>query len=189
MKTIKREGILKRVGIWLLSGAVICFICLPAGGQTEQTPRSDPDKLKSPGTALELTLTGTLFPIAALIVGLSQGEDALGLAGLIAMPIGPSLGFFYGGASGRGWLGIGIRTLGFAMSIGGAAWNWKDGDSGDILILGGMVAYVSSCLFDILTVKSVVREHNMELQRKSLSIAPVFSPKSRTAGLQVQLSF
>jgi len=67
---------------------------------------------------MTLSLVATLVPWAVFLpLGLREGHDPGGLSSgeaiaflpALAIPVGPSLGYFYAGSTRRGLLGIGIR--------------------------------------------------------------------------------
>lgn len=170
--------------------------------------------LKSDDTALWLSLGSTLLlgAAGATMIALDDSEGTLGTAGaLIASTgiyFGPAVGYWYGGASGRGWKGVGIRFgtglltgLGVLAICGGnGGENCSVFDSGDeasvaaasILMLAGLGVITFSAIYDIANVKSHVRRANEVKSGDSarLSVVPVVSPANGgTAGLYARVSF
>ncbi|MCI0330501.1 MAG: hypothetical protein L0196_06055 [candidate division Zixibacteria bacterium] len=156
-------------------------------GQKEQRADSvnifqkmDALNLKSETKAFNWSLWGTLAPSATLIL-LPVG-----------LWVGPSMGYFYGGMSGRGWIGIGIRTAGMAAAVPAFISGW-DGLNPDgaaqALATGGALLFWGSAIYDIATVKSAVRKHNRSLQEKALTITPAYFAQHGAPGLKVQVQF
>jgi len=170
--------------------------------------------LKSEDTALWLSLSSTLLPVAAGAAMLAVSDDgsSLGTVGALlfgtGLYFGPAVGYWYGGAGGRGWKSVGIRFgTGFLTSLGVLAiCGGNDGencnffDSGDegavaaasILALAGMGAIAFSAVYDIAKVKSHVRIANDKKRSESprLSVVPVVSPANGgSAGLVASISF
>jgi len=170
--------------------------------------------LKSEDTALWLSLGSTLLPMGAGALMLAASDDgtALGTAGALLMGsglfFGPAVGYWYGGAAGRGWKGVGIRFgTGFVASLGvlaicggngGENCNFFDSKNDDtvaaasILMLAGLGVMAFSAVYDIAKVKSHVRKANDEKRRQAAQVAvvPVVSPANGgTAGLVVSIRF
>jgi len=156
-------------------------------------------KLKSEKKATTLSLVGTLVPWALFLTfGLREGhgdegaEDVLALLGFFAIPVGPSLGHFYAGATGRGLAGMGIRLVGLAAAIAcGFAVDYNDGNSSLAfgLAVAGLGVTVVSSILDITRAKRSVQKYNLRASGKQMAVTPVVSLKTRTVGLQVQISF
>jgi len=171
--------------------------------------------LKSESTALTLSLVSTLVPPGAGIALMASedaggyGNDATAEIGAIvagsALYFGPAIGYWYGGASGRGWKGVGLRfgvgaatTLGALAICGGERCGiWGDDDGAAtgaaLLVLAGGGFILGSAIYDIAKVKSHVREANDEKLRRSgveLSLAPTLSPAGGgTAGVVGRIRF
>ncbi len=106
-------------------------LCQAQGPSSFATPPdrgvSRQGKLKNPNLALGLSLSNTVLPILTsqfLIKDdiLSEKDDRarfwLSTYGVL---LGPSIGYFYAGAIGHAFGGIGIRLLGAGISVLGAA--------------------------------------------------------------------
>lgn len=139
---------------------------------------------KSENHAYNLSFWSTFIPTATVILS------------PVGLWFGPSLGYFYGGAPGRGWLGVGIRTVGLGGMISSFAicgWDCGPGDSNyglAWLVFGaGGVIVVADAIYDIATVKKAVRKHNRSLQKTGWMIAPVYFAKHKAGGLELQLRF
>jgi len=176
---------------------------------TQETMAPD---LKSEDTALWLSLGSTLLPLAAggVMIAVSDAEGSLNTAGALLVStglyFGPAVGYWYGGASGRGWMGTGIRVgTGLAAGLAIVAicgddncGIWDDGDEGavaaaSLLALAATGVILGSAIYDLAKVKSHVRKANEDKLRDSgasLSVLPVVSPANGgTAGLVAQVKF
>jgi len=142
---------------------------------------SEVSKLKSENKAFNLSLWSTLIPTITIVAS---------PLGLIA---GPSMGYFYGGAPGRGWLGIGIRTAGVGGMIVSFAASWDCSGSecgtGLAFFTLGAAITVGSAIYDIATVKSIVRKHNQSLRKTGWMITPKFLAKHKAGILELRLRF
>jgi hypothetical protein len=146
------------------------------------TDTSKPEP-KSESTALGWSLWGTLVPLPTLY---------LTVPGLI---VGPSLGYFYAGMSGRALIGIGIRTVavgGIIAVLGiGLSDNIDSEDEPYIAALGfgSILLLVVDVVHDISVVKSHVRKRNAKLQESGWRISPQYFSESQTVGLNISYSF
>ena len=144
------------------------------------------------------------------MIAASDDEGSLGTAGAIiassGLYFGPAVGYWYGGASGQGWKGAGIR-IGTGLVAGLAivaicgddnCGIWDDGDEGamvgaSLVALAATGVILGSAIYDLARVKSHVRKANEEKLRDSgasLSVLPVVSPANGgTAGLVAQVKF
>ena len=171
--------------------------------------------VKSEDTALWLSLGSTLLPLAAggVMIAASDAEGSLSTAGALLVSsgiyFGPAVGYWYGGASGRGWKGVGIRFgtgilagLGVLAICGGNDGEncdfFESGNEGSVaaasvVMLAGMGVIAFSAIYDLARVKSHVRKANEDKLRDSgasLSVLPVVSPANGgTAGLVAQVRF
>ncbi len=159
---------------------------------------------KSEGTASLLSFTATLLPIG-LGVAMVASDDQSGAGTLLigtGLYLGPAAGYWYGGASRRGWKRVGIRfgiTGAAILAIGGICsgdnCNMDDGaalGAAMIVALGASVAIVSSAIYDIANVHRHVRNYNQGLPRRRarLSLAPIASPAhGGTFGVVGQVRF
>ncbi len=191
---------MRRMGALLAAGLIAGSLALPLRAQESQESRDKappPVKLKSEKRAMTLSVVGTLVPLAVsasylLTDGSSYAHANIAAVGLLIAPLGPSLGYFYAGATGRALLGLGIRLAGLAGMIGGS-YGLDNGDANDALmkafIVAGAGVTLASTIIDLAGVKKAVRRHNLKAQGVQMAIAPFVSPKSRTVGLQVHFSF
>ena len=173
-----------------------------------------PPNLKSEDKALWLSLGSTLLPMGAGALMVAASDDGTSLETVGALLIGsgfnfgPAVGYWYGGAAGRGWKGVGIRlgtglltslgVLAICGGTGGENCNVFDSDNGDsvaaasIVMLAGLGVMAFSAVYDIAKVKSHVRKANDEKRRQApqLSLVPVVSPANGgTAGLAGRVRF
>lgn len=149
--------------------------------ETTPKPKIPPFKLKSPELALGLSLALTVVPVAICwITGVpGHTQPVLPWASLLAfgLILGPSAGYVYGGLEYPALAGIGIRCLGAAMTYFGG---------GGTITTAGIVVIAASVLWDILSVNEDVRKHNLELQKKNLTVAPIVIPDKKGPGLGIQ---
>lgn len=193
-------------GLVIRSGLRTPVRASPAPRQETVAPN-----LKSEDTALWLSLGSTLLPVAvgATMIALDDSEGTLGTAGaLIAssgLYFGPAVGYWYGGASGRGWTGTGIRfgtgmVAGLAIVAICGSDNcdlFDDDDEGamagaSLVALAATGVILFSAIYDIAKVKSHVRRANEAKSGDSarLSVVPIVSPANGgTAGLYARVSF
>jgi hypothetical protein len=182
----------KTIGFFIAAVLMFSSLALPSLSQESQAQAKPEIKLKSEGAALALALAGTLLPWGLAALAASNDQDgSLAWLGLLAYPLGPSLGYFYAGSSEQALGGIGIRALGVGAFLAGIAIAWDEGDQilPAALVIGGGVVYVASTIYDLAGVTKAVRKNNARAGRASLNVVPVLSPKSKTVGLSVQLAF
>jgi Na+/proline symporter len=194
----KKEVSKMRVTVTFLAAWIaLCSLAQSSFAQESQQAPSPDIKLKSESTAFTLSLVGaavplTLLSLAAILDNSSSADDVaiLAWAGMLSLPIGPSLGYFYGGLPWRGLLGIGVRTI---TGLGLIATIWAIFDPAEVsagalgFIVGGLCA--ANIVYDVASVKGAVRKRNVRTQEKSLAIVPLLNPRSKAVGIQVQFSF
>lgn len=167
----------------------------PAGA-TVPTVTSLPG-MRSPGSATMLSLAGTLVPTALGIVLMDSdgGNGGVGLGGLLftyGIYFGPATGYWYAGAPGPAFKGVGIRfgislaTTAAMLGIcsgGGCDMLWGDDSAlGAALAVGavGVAAIVYSAIHDIADADNRVRRRNAEVIARHdatrLAIVPIVSP-------------
>lgn len=127
----------------------------------------------SPGSAQLSSLAAFLVPT---VVGIgvilpenaSDGQVGVGSALFFAGAIlGPAVGYWRGGSSGRGWLGVGIRAGVTAAAFASVA------DSDDIGAAStaavGVFALVAHAVYDVVRVKSITTARQ---SRVRLGVSP-----------------
>lgn len=148
--------------------------------------------LPSPKTA---TLISTLSTVAPLVVGYAAGEsdDVAGVIGGLGVLFGPAAGYFYGGATGRGFKGVGIRagitlvTAAGMAAVCGDSCSWEDGEAIAILLLGGGALWWSM-IHDVVSVDNHVRAANERKRAAQVSLGPAMIPGIRKPGLVLRVS-
>ena len=191
---------MEKVGALIAAGLVVASLASPLRGQDSRESRDrlrPPVKMKSEKTALAWSVVGTLAPLAVSASYFVTHDPSylhadVAAIGMLVAPLGPSLGYFYAGATGRALLGLGIRLAGLAGMIGGS-YGLDNYDSNETLmeafIIAGAGLTLASTVIDLAGVKKAVRRHNLKAQSVQMAIAPVVSPRSKTVGFQVQFSF
>ena len=208
-------GMIHRINLAGSLLAVSFLIPTTMRGQAPQQPgqiqETAAPNLKSEDTALWLSLGSTLLPVAAgaVMIAASDSEGSLGTAGAIlassGIYFGPAVGYWYGGASGRGWMGTGIRVgtglvagLAIVAICGDDNCDIWDDDGGatagaSLVALAATGVILGSAIYDLAKVKSHVRKANEAKLRDSgasLSVLPIVSPANGgTAGLVAQVRF
>ena len=154
-------------------------------------------KLPSENTAFLCSLIGTVVPVGygLLARGVSGGSSGYGNGSLyvawLGALVGPSLGYIYGGRAGRGFLSIGFRaaviTIMAAIMMG-----YDEPWDNPFVGLTGVGIFAGSALFDLISVKRAVRNHNDAVRARkgmSVSVAPFVLRREKCAGLNIGLSF
>jgi len=190
---------MRRMGALLATGLIAGSLSLPLRAQEsrENWEKVPPPavKLKSEKKAVTLSIVATLVPWAVFVpLGLREsGGEAASLVAALAIPVGPSLGYFYAGSPGRGLLGMGMRI---GVIVGLVALGTSLHDAGhdsptmtSTLFFSGVIAVAGSYVIDIAGIRKAVRRHNLKAQRLQLAFAPLVSPRTRAFGLQARLSF
>lgn len=171
-------------------------------GSSLQQPEL-PD-LKSEGAAFRLSLLGTLIPLAlgtAMIATNDSGDysdsggSAEGFLIYAGLYIGPSLGYFYAGKSGRGLASFGLRNGIALLSLVGAFAicppmdYCDDGQvaAGSAIIIAGGVAILGSAIYDLANVKRTVRESNERKLASRVAVTPTYS-RADGPGVRVSLA-
>ena len=178
-----------------------------APAEVEEVPA-----FKSGSTATLLSAAGTVVPAALGLVLLTTSEtggsnpDFGALLFSAGIYFGPATGYWYGGASGPGWKGVGIRvgislatTLGMLAICSGGGCDIFSADDGamtaaTVVGIAGLGAIAASIIHDIGGVNGHVKRHNAEVatrqSRPRLSVAPVVTPQGGgTIGVAATMSF
>ena len=148
--------------------------------------------MKSEGTATPLSIVGTVVPTGLGILLASASEDSGDGSGLAALVVtygiyfGPATGYWYAGAPGRGFAGVGVR-LGTSL-VGGALMaaadnddsGWGLSDGATAVAIATLTGLAISMIYDISSVNNEVRNRNVEMaarhETSRLTIAPIVSP-------------
>jgi hypothetical protein len=153
---------------------------------------------KSPGTALLLSLGGTVASLALMGVAEGAQNDGIGAVGGIGVWVAPSFGHWY---SGKLWTdGLTLRFAGAGAIIVGAVLligdcindevGCDDETPAFVLIVGGAGAFVAGGIYDIATAPGAAHRHNERLRARASygwAVAPMVT-RDR-AGLVVGGSF
>lgn len=198
---MKNRRTLRSLAVLSLLAALICpetaqsqeaMLAFAADDEAKEIPAP-----KSEGTATLLSLAGTVVPMTLGLVLANAGEggagSGLGLALFsYGLYLGPATGYWYAGASGAAWKGVGVRvgisviTVAATAAIcsGGGCGIFDDQDGAaavaGIVGLAALGATAYSLIRDIAGVDGHVRRHNAEVAARQkasrLTIAPVVSP-------------
>jgi hypothetical protein len=173
-----------------LLAAVPCLLNAQAGPPT--VSGADLPGAKSGTTAFAWSFFGTALPIGAALAMSSDDVDDQVVAGFTmigALVLGPSLGHFYAGRSGRALTGIGLRTLALAGLTAGAAATWNgDSDAGSAAAYAGVALGGAVVLWDIVRAPHSAKVRN-EQRRRSAAVAPVLSPDGSGIRFGARVSF
>ena len=165
-----------------------------AGAQPSQSPLNTPPaapaqpepvsgSYRSPGTALALSLGGTLGSLALVSVASTTENDTLGMVGSLGFWLAPSFGHWY---AGKGWTkGLSWRLAGGGAATVGLMWfavdcipgcGNDDAHPGLLLAIGGGVAFFGGVVHDIATAPGAARAHNARLEGRvhDLAVRPTF---------------
>jgi hypothetical protein len=175
----------------------------PGGGQSNPFVSADQQALaprgRSPQSALRIGLAATLIPVTAGLLTWDANRDPSTAALVITggVILGPAVGYWSAGMSGRGWKSLGLRAalaLGsFASGMAICGWSCSVGDANyDLAWTGvatgsGLGAF--SAWYDLARMKSNVRQHNDRRATQRIAIMPTFDPRTRTLGLHAGLVF
>ncbi len=144
----------------------------------------------SPFVAFCFSALGTGIPLG---IGIARYEkDPTALPSLLiagGLIVGPAMGYFYGGEWGRGFLGMGIRLgiTGGCFIVMAAAMQPNSFALGPIVAIGvvGLAVVAIDALYDLFRVPSYISEQNAVRRVLGVNVAPMYSPATRSAGVQV----
>lgn len=157
-------------------------------------PRPAPQGQLSEGTALALSLGGTIGSYGLIYVGIRLADDSdsanlLVTAGSLSAFFAPSFGHWYAGKFAT--RGLGLRAGGAVVAVIGASVALSqcplfseepcDGTEGVLIALAGMGMYIAGVVDDIATAPRRVRERNA--RASSIAVAPMVT--GRSAGLAI----
>lgn len=173
-----------------LLAAVPCLLNAQAGPPS--LSGADLPGAKSGTTAFAWSFLGTALPIGAALAMSSDDLDDQVVAGFTmvgALVLGPSLGHFYAGRSGRALTGIGLRTLALAAVTAGVAATWSnESDAGSAAGYAGLVLGGAVVLWDIVRAPHSAKVRN-EQRRRSVSVTPTLSPDDAGVRLGARITF
>lgn len=142
---------------------------------------------RNPGTALSLSVLGTAAGFGMMVLGDNADSGFLSLAGLVTTVVGPSLGHFYAGESGRALTQSAIRAGSVGVMFAGALWlasecgfffvsECEPGPGPGIMMATGLVVGASSALYSIYDAPRAARRHNARARRLVITPAPLAGP-------------
>lgn len=154
---------------------------------------------KSRSKATQLSLFGTVLPMAAAVPFLGQGKEieaANNVAGLtilgLGLFVGPSIGHLYAENKSRAFGGIGIRMLSAGLAVYGLSkieiFGDDNGGGGLLFSLGGIIC-IGSAVADIVNAGKSVDKYNKFLSSANLKINPTFFANVNAPGLNVMITF
>ncbi len=140
---------------------------------------------RSPGTALALSLGGTIGAyVLATGSGLAESEG-LAATGALGAFLAPSFGHWYAGDPWTDGLtlrlaGAGGVMVGALLLLGECGFEGGDCDEtpGAVLLYGGAAAYVFGTILDIATAPGAAHKHNARLRERAArgwAVAPTFT--------------
>lgn len=155
---------------------------------------------KSPGKALAWSLLGTLVPYS---MGLTLNLTTDGLGDMVGNQLstagivfGPSAGYFYGGVQKQGEKGMAVRgglLLGIDILILAAGENGElrsdRQPAATFIAAAAVIVIIVDAICDIAQADGAVRKRNQELAQTGWLITPKYFAKSKTPGLQLQITF
>ena len=145
---------------------------------------------RNPGTATLLSAAGTVAPVVLGLVLAGSDDSGSEIGGLLftyGIYFGPATGYVYGGSAGRGFAGVGIRSvislLGYGLMAAACSGDNCGGFGLDgpavavgLLTMGGLV---TSMVHDMVSVDNEVRRRNEALAAehwvRRVTVAPVVS--------------
>ena len=187
----KHKPITCNTGWKMFRFALICILLIAPTSVRAQT---------NPSTNLAIGLGATLAPAGTgLAMWVADGSDPSAAAMLIAtgVIVGPSVGYWSAGLTGRGWRGLGIRTgvavLAFVPAFGICGWNCSvDDDSYDLawaVIATGAGVGLFSAVHDLSSMKSNIRQHRDRRNDRDAILIPIYDPANRAVGVRASLPF
>jgi hypothetical protein len=151
---------------------------------------------KSPGTALALSLMSTVVPIGAGIALMATESPAGLIPFLGGILVGPSIGHFYAGNTGRGLATAGLRTVSL---VGGTLAAYaicpydgcsdSDVQAATWVLIATAGLTLGSSVVDIATAPDAARRYNERQQAARLRVTPVFLAGGSAPGLAVNYRF
>jgi hypothetical protein len=164
----------------------------------------NPTGQKSSSTAISYSIGATILPSVPLMLcawhgnpeeSLIVGSFILSASGVI---IGPSMGHFYAGNTGRGFKSIGFRTIsGGAFFLSSLAFlsnvygeNFEHVELYAAISIASGICTAGSILFDIFTCPSSVEKYNESiLNHGGLYFTPEIDLSSKSYGIRLVYNF
>lgn len=143
----------------------------------------------SPGTATWISLGSTLVPCAAgTALFVSDNPEAGWSLAAAGVMLGPAAGYLYGGRTGRGLAGVGIRagaSVVGVLGVGSMFDETNDSWGGAIVALAAAAGIATSMVVDLALVGRDVRRQN---ERRSVALVP-WRSREGAPGLAVSVGF
>jgi len=139
------------------------------------------------------TIVPIVGGIAMMVAAKGEMHEGASAAGLLlatgGLLLGPAVGDWAGGLSGRGFARLGLRSAAFLGGmVGGFAIAWNNSDqnaASGAVFLGGVGIAAGLAVWDLATLKGAVRRK----RGQAVSVAPVVQPDRKTLGIAVHLAF
>jgi Na+-transporting NADH:ubiquinone oxidoreductase subunit NqrE len=124
-------------------------------------------------------------------------RSAEGLLIASGVVLGPAIGYWSAGMSGRGWKTLGLRTglflLSFLPAFAICGWDCtvgdRDYDLAWAVIASGAGFGAASAVYDLARMKRNVRAHRVRQTAPGIGITPTYIPQTHTLGLRVSVVF
>ena len=176
-------------GLALAAAAIAPAQTIPAAPAKDTTPAKHTAYHRSPSTATWLSVGATLVPVGAAFIVHANSSNSLDedlfFSGMV---LGPAVGYWYGGVSGRAWPGLLIRGGGLAIyEIATNGCGGTCSQSEQIVRGTGFAIILASAIFDIATVGKKVQANNDAAARAM--VVPLFTPSEHRVGVEVVIGF
>ena len=150
---------------------------------------------QDPAIATLLSAAFTVFPTVAGIA-MVTGEEGSSTGGWLiisGLTLGPAIGYFSAGRVGRGFAGLGVRTLVLTGTIALVALGCQGGCSNEdtgakIIAVGGFVITAGLAAYDIATVRRKVPVEG-SAHSSRIRIYPTYVAATKSPGLGVNIEF
>jgi hypothetical protein len=160
----------------------------PALAPPDSTPAVSADARR----AQRVGMVATLVPVIGGVALAASGGDDAAVAGILVaaggLALGPAIGDWSAGLTGRGFAGFGIRlALGFGGLVATFAAGYDCTDCGGAyaLLLGTAVLTAGHAVWDITTLpKAEAKQRGARV-----TVAPVWVPATGSPGLGVRVGF
>jgi len=134
---------------------ILCLVLFAASVEAQDAGQAWASPKSSQLSSLAAFLVPTVVGVGVILPeNASDGQvgvvSALFFAGAI---LGPAVGYWRGGSSGRGWLGVGIRAGVTAAAVVGVAGSNDIGAASTAAV--GVLAVLGHAVYDVVRVKSI----------------------------------